>query len=62
MLAVNWPISFEQPAWLWLLLAIPVMVAISHRSLAGLDRARRITALLMRSLVIAALALALSRV
>ncbi len=62
MLAVNWPISFEQPAWLWLLAAIPVLVAVSMRSLAGLDPVRRATALVMRSLVILALALALARI
>ena len=48
VLAVNWPISFDRPEWLWLLLAIPVIVAVSRRSLAGLDRARRIAAVALR--------------
>ncbi len=62
LLAVNWPISLDRPVWLWLLLTIPVIVAISMRSLAGLDRYRRITAIVLRSLVIAALAIALARI
>jgi uncharacterized membrane protein len=61
-LAVNWPISFDRPAWLWLMLAIPVIVAISMRSLAGLEPYRRIVAVTLRSLVIAALAIALARI
>src|SRR5688572_4125199 len=62
MLAVNWPISFEQPMWLWLLLAIPALIAISLRSLKGLEGNRKWAALVLRSLVIAALAIALARV
>lgn len=60
--AFDWLLGFDEPAWLWLLSAIPLLVVVSMRSLAGLDRARRVTALVMRSLVIAALALALARV
>ncbi|GMV96063.1 MAG: VWA domain-containing protein [Phycisphaerae bacterium] len=56
------PISFDRPAWLWLLLAIPVLAGVSLRTLAGLDRRRRVLAIVMRSLVIAALTVALARV
>jgi uncharacterized membrane protein len=61
LLAVNWPISFEQPVWLWLLLAIPVIVIVSQRSLAGLEPHRRIVAVLLRCAVVAVLAMALAR-
>lgn len=62
MLAVNFPISFDRPVWLWLLLAIPVMAFISMRTLSGLERPRRLLAIFLRSLVIAALAVALARI
>ncbi len=62
MLGISSPISFDRPEWLWLLLVIPVLVVISRRSLAGLERPRRILAVILRSLVIAALAVALARV
>ncbi|MBP7937693.1 MAG: VWA domain-containing protein [Phycisphaerae bacterium] len=62
MLALSIPISFERPEWLWLMAAIPVITAISVRSLAGLDRWRRILAVVMRSLVIIALAIALAEI
>ncbi len=62
LLAVNWPLSFERPAWLLLMLVIPAIVVISQRSLAGLDRPRRILAVTLRSLVVVCLALALARI
>ena len=62
ILAVGWPISFDQPQWLWLLLTIPVIIAVSVRSLAGLDRARRTTAVLLRCLLVAVLAAVLARI
>ncbi len=62
MLGISSPISFDRPEWLWLLLLIPVLAVISRRSLAGLERPRRILAVILRSLVIAALAVALARV
>lgn len=61
-LAVNWPISFEQPVWLWLLLAIPVIAIVSRRSLAGLEPHRRVVAVLLRCAVVAVLAMALARI
>jgi len=60
ILAMSLPISFDRPEWLWLLLAIPVIVAVSVRSLAGLDLPRRIVAVTLRSAVILVLALALA--
>ena len=38
MLAMTWPISFDRPEWLWLMLAIPLIAAVSVRTLAGLER------------------------
>ncbi len=62
ILAVHWPVSFEQPQWLGLLAIIPLLVLVSLRTLRGLERPRRITALVLRSLVIALIAIALARV
>lgn len=62
VLAFNWPLSFEQPVWLLLLLVIPAIAIISQRSLAGLEPHRRILAVVFRSAVITMLALALARV
>jgi len=62
MLAFGWPVSFDRPEWLWLMLTIPVIVAISLRSLAGLDPTRRIVAVTLRSLVIVVLSFVLARI
>lgn len=62
LLAINWPLSFEQPAWLWLLLVVPAIVIVSRRSLAGLEPHRRWLAVALRSAVVVALAMALARV
>ena len=62
LLAVNWPVSFDRPLWLLLMLAIPVIALIARRSLAGLDRSQRVLAVTLRSLVIVALSLALARI
>lgn len=56
------PFEFQQPAWLWLALLIPVIVAASLRSLAGLDPTRRILAVVIRSLVILLIAFCLAGV
>ncbi|GMU23158.1 MAG: hypothetical protein AMXMBFR13_32410 [Phycisphaerae bacterium] len=61
-LAMSLPLSFDRPEWLWLLLTIPVIVVISTRSLAGLEKRKRILTVVLRSLVIALLAAALARV
>lgn len=61
-LAFSFPISFDEPAWLLLMLAIPVLAVVSMRTLAALERPRRILAIALRSLVIAALAVALARI
>ena len=56
------PFDFEQPAWLWLCLLVPVMVVLSLRSLAGLDPTRRVLALIARGLLIVLLACCLAHV
>ncbi len=58
---MGWFVSFEQPSWLLLLLTIPVIVAVSLRSLSGLDRPRRVAAVVLRCLLIAAFAVVLAR-
>lgn len=58
----GWPLSFEEPMWLWLMLAIPAVAVGSMRWLAALERPRRIAATVLRGAVIAALAAALARV
>jgi uncharacterized membrane protein/Mg-chelatase subunit ChlD len=59
-LAIALPFDFEQPAWLWLCLLVPVLVLASLRSLAGLDPARRVLALAVRSLLVVLLACCLA--
>ncbi len=51
-LAMVLPFDFQQPAWLWLLLLIPILVLASLRSLAGLDPVRRVLALIFRGFVV----------
>lgn len=46
------PFEFETPVWLWLLLLIPLVVVFSFRSLAGLERVRRVLAMGARCLVV----------
>ena len=60
MIAVSWPFSFEHPQWLWLLAAIPPLAAVSMHWLRGIELPRRIAAVVLRCLVIAALAAALA--
>ena len=55
-------LSFDQPWYLLLLLLLPILWQLSYRSLAGLGRARRIAALVLRSLVLTALVLALAEI
>lgn len=62
LLAVAWPISFDRPEWLWLLLTIPVIVMVSLRWLTGIERRRRQIAVTLRSIVMTLLALALARI
>jgi len=56
--------SFEivQPAWLVLLALVPILIAASYRSLAGLGPVRRWVAVGLRSLVVTLLVLALAEV
>src|SRR5262245_32563195 len=55
-------IEAVQPAWLWLLLLIPVIVYWSRRSLAGMGPVRRWIAIGLRSSLILFLVLALAEV
>lgn len=58
----SWQVIFGRPWSLLLLGLVPVLWMISYRSLAGLGRIRRLVALLLRSLVLAALILALAEI
>ncbi|MEE9295144.1 MAG: VWA domain-containing protein, partial [Phycisphaerae bacterium] len=54
--------SFEKPEWLWLALIVPPLVIFSIRSLTGLGPVRRLIALVVRSLVVLAVAVILAEV
>ncbi|RMG12100.1 MAG: VWA domain-containing protein [Planctomycetota bacterium] len=56
------PISFASPAYLSLLLLLPLVWWLSRRSLAGLEPGRRRLALLLRSLVVLLLVLAAAEI
>jgi uncharacterized membrane protein/Mg-chelatase subunit ChlD len=58
----DYDLTFQSPWWLLLLLVIPVMWALSLRSLSGLGRRRRWAALLFRTVVLTAVILALAEV
>jgi len=58
----GWNISFYQPAYLLLLLLLPLLWWFSFRSLAGLGRVRRIMALGLRTLVLILFVLALAEI
>ncbi len=60
--SVGWPIfmNAQHPVWLTVLLVLPLVVALSVRSLAGLGRTRGWVAIALRSLVITMLVLALA--
>jgi uncharacterized membrane protein len=62
LIAVALPFEFAQPAWLWLVLLVPVLVVASWRSLAGLDPVRRALALALRSVLVILIACCLARV
>ncbi|PQO35433.1 VWA domain-containing protein [Blastopirellula marina] len=53
-------IAFNKPAWLWLLLTLPLLWYFSFRSLAGLGPVRRLMALGLRSAVLVMLIFALA--
>ena len=40
VMALALPFDFEQPAWLWLCLLVPLLVIASLRGLAGLEPIR----------------------
>lgn len=53
-------LRFEQPAYLFLLALIPLIILLSFRSLAGLGPIRRVVAITVRCAVVALMALALA--
>ena len=57
---LDYRVEFESPAWLLLLAIIPLIWLLSFRSLAGLGRFRRVTALLLRTVVLTAVIMALA--
>jgi len=59
-LAVTMPLAFDQPAWLWLLVLVPAVVAVSLRTLVALEPARRAAAIVLRCLVVALTAMCLA--
>ncbi|RME37209.1 MAG: VWA domain-containing protein [Planctomycetota bacterium] len=61
-MALALPFDFERPAWLLLVLLVPVLWSVSLRRLAGLDRGRRVAALALRSALIVLIACCLARV
>lgn len=62
MLGWSWPVSFEQPAWLLLLLTIPVIVLVALRTLRALNPRQRWLAIVLRALVVIVFALVLARI
>src|SRR3990172_7119219 len=59
-IALAFSFDFQQPAWLWLVLLVPVLIVASLRSLAGLDPVRRILAIVARSLLVILIACCLA--
>jgi len=59
-IALALPFDFQQPAWLWLVLLVPVLVIASLQSLAGLDPVRRVLAIVARSLLVILIACCLA--
>lgn len=61
LLAMSLPgVRFEYPGYLVLLAVIPLLIALSFRSLAGLGRARRVLAIVARCAVVTLMVLALA--
>ncbi len=61
-LALSLPFDFDQPAWLWLCLLVPLLIPASLRSLAGLEPVRRVAALVVRSALVILIACCLAGV
>jgi hypothetical protein len=59
---LGWEITFGQPWYLLLLILAPLLWVLSFKSLAGLGRARRVVALVLRTLVLMGLVFALAEV
>lgn len=59
-LALSLPFDFERPAWLWLVLLVPAILALSIRSLAGLEPVRRVAAIVIRCVLVMLIACCLA--
>ena len=57
---LGFEIGFDRPMFLWLLLFLPLIWALSYKSLAGLGGGRRVFALLFRSIVVLLMVMALA--
>jgi len=62
MTALALPFDVEQPAWLWLVFLVPLLIPLSWRSLRSIDPSRRLWALGLRSALIVLLSLCLAGV
>lgn len=60
--ALSIPITFDHPAWLWFLPAVPILAVVSMKALRGLESRRRLVAIGLRCLVTTFLIVALARV
>ena len=60
MIGRHLPISFEQPAYLLLLLALPLLFLLARRSRSGLERGRAVTAVILRALLFVSIVFALA--
>src|SRR5436190_16388982 len=58
----NFGITFDRPYYLLLLLIAPVIWVLSYQSLTGLGRVRRFLALALRTVVLAAIVMALAEI
>lgn len=58
--ALALPFDFEKPAWLWLVLLVPVLIAVSVKSMSGLEPVRRVVAIIIRSALVIILACCLA--
>ena len=60
IVAIAFPLDFQQPVWLWLCLLIPVLILATLRSLSGLDPVRRVLAVTLRCTLVLLLACCLA--
>ncbi len=61
-IAWTMPFDFEEPIWLWLCLLVPILIAVSIRSLAGIEPIRRVLSIAVRCLLVVLVAFCLAGV